>query len=119
MTRTSSAIAVLCRRSRASPASAAGRYNALLPARPPSSPPLERAHPCKRLIVTDVRAPDAQHHPPGQRLSKSRPVERIQKAGTAAQTHHPWLRTHEANLPTLNIHVRPGPKSTTTGEART
>jgi D-alanyl-D-alanine carboxypeptidase/D-alanyl-D-alanine-endopeptidase (penicillin-binding protein 4) len=27
-----------------------------------------------------VRAPDAQHHPPGQRLSKSRPVERIQKA---------------------------------------
>lgn len=58
--------------------------------------PLERAHPCKHLVVTDVRAPDAQHHPPGQRLSKSRPVERIQKAGTAAQTHHPWLRTRSA-----------------------
>src|ERR1035437_2680191 len=81
--------------------------------------PLKRAHPCKRLIVTDVRAPDAQHHPPGQRLSKPRPVERNQKTGTPAQTHHPWLRTHEANLPTLNTHVRPGPKSTTTGKART
>src|SRR5665647_3087746 len=76
----------------------------LLPMQPRESGkcivPFERAHPRKRFIVTDVRAPDAQHHPPGQRLSKPRPVERIQKAGAPAQTHHPWLRTHGANLPT-------------------
>ncbi len=81
--------------------------------------PLERAHPSKHLIVTDVRAPDAQHHPPGQRLSKPCPVERIEKAGNPAQTHHPWPRTYAANLPNFDIYIRPGPKSTTTGGART
>src|SRR5471030_2522611 len=91
MTRTSSAISILCRCSRASAATASG--------------PLESAHPCKRLIVTDVRAPDAQHHPPGQRLSKSRAVEHASRKRVLPHRHttrgsEPMTRTYPLSTST-------------------